>query len=251
MTQDRDSVETNFENCARAAGILFITATAATMLSQILVEPFLQAPDAVSRVTEYPNLFDMSALLEIANALASAGITFALYPILRFCVESFAVAYAGLRVIEAVLGIVATVGPLLLNVLGTEEVPLIIAGHDVSFLLLLLVFTIGTMVVYPLLFIFRLVPRWLSLWGLVGEVMLFILVLMILFGRSSKLAISCARSLMPCDMYWRGMAKSLPSSRTPRTKRCVCGWAVSYRNGQSRPNRASFRGHLPCARQAH
>ena len=106
MIQDEDRVESDFKNCARVAGILFIMATATTMLSQILGEPFLQAPDVVSRVAEHRKLFVVSALLEIVNALASAGIAFALYPILRLCVEGLAVAYVGLRVIEAALGIV-------------------------------------------------------------------------------------------------------------------------------------------------
>ena len=184
MIHGRDSVATNYSTHAKVAGILFITATAATMLSQILIDPFLHAPDVVSRVAEEPDLFVVSALLEIVNALASAGIAFALYPILRLCVEGLAEAYVGLRLIESALGIVAVIGLLLLNTPGIVGVPLVIAGHDVAFLLLLLVFTIGTMVVYPLFFIFRLVPRWLSLWGLAGGIMLFVSVLMILFGRT-------------------------------------------------------------------
>lgn len=183
MIQDRDSVEANVSNCARFAGFLFITATAATMLSQILIEPFLQAPDVGSRVAEDRNLFVVSALLEIVNALASAGIAFALFPILRRCVEGLAVAYAGLRVIEAGLGIIATIGLLMLLAPGTVDDASVVAGHDLAFLLLLLVFTIGTMVLYPILFKFRLVPRWLSIWGLVGGGMLFVSVLIILFGQ--------------------------------------------------------------------
>lgn len=183
MIQDRDNVETNYIASARIAGFLFITATAATMLSQILIEPFLQAPEVVSRVAEDRDLFVVSALLEVVNALASAGIAFALFPILRRCVEGLAVAYVGLRVIEAALGIVATIGLLMLHAPGAVEDTIAIAGRDLAFLLLLLVFTIGTMVLYPLLFTFRLVPHWLSIWGLVGGAMLFVSVLMILFGR--------------------------------------------------------------------
>jgi hypothetical protein len=153
------------------------------MLSQMLIEPLLQSPDVISRAAEHRSLFVASALLEIVNALASAGIAFALFPILRRCIEGLAVAYVGLRVIEAGLGVVATIGLLMLLAPGTVEHTNIVAGHDLAFLLLLLVFTIGTMVLYPLLLTFRLVPRWLSIWGLVGGAMLFVSVLLILFGR--------------------------------------------------------------------
>lgn len=183
MPHDQDSVVASQRTCARVAGILFITATAATMASQLLVEPILQAPDVAASIAENQTLFVGSALLEIVNALASAGIAFALFPILRQCAEGLAIAYVGLRVMEATLGIVATIGLLLLLGPGIANHPMIIAGHDLAFLLLLLVFSVGTMVLYPLLFTFRLVPPWLSLWGFVGGVMLFVSVLMILFGR--------------------------------------------------------------------
>ena len=183
MTKDPFRVQVNHRNCARIAGLLFITATAATMLSQILLEPFLQAPDVIVSVAENRDLFVFSALLEVVNALASAGISFAFFPILRRCVEGLAVAYVGLRSIEAGLGIVATIGILMLGAPGITQHALTIAGHDLAFLMLLLVFTVGTMVLYPLLFIYNLVPRWLSIWGFVGGVIFFSSVLMIIFGR--------------------------------------------------------------------
>lgn len=62
------------------AGFLFIIATSATMLSQTLVAPILEVPDVATRVAEDRDLFLVAVLLEIVNALASAGIAIALFP---------------------------------------------------------------------------------------------------------------------------------------------------------------------------
>jgi len=165
------------------AGFLFIIATSATMLGQMLVAPILEVPDVAARVAEDRDLFLVAVLLEIVNALASAGIAIGLFPILRRCLERLAVAYVGLRVIEAGLGIVAVIGLLLLLTPGVADGAIARAGHDWTFLLVLLVFSLSTLVLYPLLFRFRLVPAFLSIWGLIGGVMLLASVLLILFGR--------------------------------------------------------------------
>ncbi|MCO4847187.1 MAG: DUF4386 domain-containing protein [Yoonia sp.] len=163
------------------AGVLFITATGATMASQIIIAPMLGAPDVVGQVTDQRSLFVVGVMLELANALASAGIAIALYPIIWRCVQGLAVAYVGLRLIEASLGACAAIG-LLMLLSGTDRA-LAVALHDWAFLLVLLVFSIGTLILYPVLFKFRLVPVVLSLWGLIGGLMLLVSVVLILFGR--------------------------------------------------------------------
>jgi hypothetical protein len=49
--------------------------------------------------------------------------------------------------------------------------------------LLLMVFSVSTLILYPALFRFRLVPAVLSLWGLLGGLMLLVSGLLILFGQ--------------------------------------------------------------------
>lgn len=163
------------------AGILFITATAATMASQIIIAPMLTAPDVAEHVLAHRPLFTLGVVLEIVNALASAGIAVAFFPILWQCSRILPPAYGSLRAIEASIGIVAAIGLLLLLTPGGGAIA--IAVHDVAFLLLLMVFSVSTLILYPALFRFRLVPAILSLWGLLGGLMLLVSVLLILFGR--------------------------------------------------------------------
>ncbi len=163
------------------AGVLFITATGATMASQMIVEPILGGAHIAAGLAGREGAFTLAVLFEVVNALASAGIAIAFFPILWVCVRGLAVAYAGLRTIEASTGIAAAVG--LLMLLSAETLPVGLIGHDRAFLMVLLVFSTSTCVLYPALFAFRLVPRALSVWGLIGGLLLLISVLLILFGR--------------------------------------------------------------------
>ncbi len=163
------------------AGILFITATAATMASQTIIAPMLAVPDVADHVIAHRHLFTLGVVLEIVNALASAGIAVAFFPILWKCVRILAPAYGGLRAIEASVGIVGAIGLLLLLAPGGSAIA--IAFHDMAFLLLLMVFSVSTLILYPALFRFRLVPAVLSLWGLLGGLMLLVSGLLILFGQ--------------------------------------------------------------------
>jgi len=163
------------------AGVLFIIATTATMAAQLIIAPMLGASDVADHVANNRSLFIFGVLFELANALASAGIAIAIYPVIWRCTQGLAVAYVGLRTIEASVGVVAAVG--LLTVLSHGVSGVAVAFHDWAFLLVLFVFSIGTLILYPLLYTFRLVPVVLSLWGLIGGGMLLCSILLILFGR--------------------------------------------------------------------
>jgi hypothetical protein len=162
------------------AGVLFIIATTATMASQLIIAPMLVVPDVADQVVDNRTLFVFGVLLEVTNALASAGIAIALCPVIWRCTQGLAVGYVGLRVIEASLGALAAAG--LLTLLSSDVTQFAVALHDWAFILVLFVFSIGTLILYPLLLRFRLVPVVLSLWGLIGGGMLLCSVVLILFG---------------------------------------------------------------------
>ena len=160
------------------AALLFITATAATMASQILLDAVPE--EATALPSEQRNLVTLAVVFEITNGLASAGIALVLYPVLRHFSELAATGYLGLRLVEGALGVAAAAG---LMVLFVPDTGWALAYHDAVFLLVLIVFSCGTVLFYPLLFRYRLVPRLLSVWGGVGGLMLLASCLLILFGR--------------------------------------------------------------------
>ena len=164
-----------------AAGVLFIVATGATMASQIIIAPMLATPDVAGYAMEHRGLYILGVVFEIINALASAGIAVAFFPILWHCARVLAPAYGSIRAIEASVGIVAAIGLLLF--LTPSGSAIAIALHDVSFRLVLTVFSVSTLILYPALFRFRLVPAILSVWGLIGGLMLLASILLILFDQ--------------------------------------------------------------------
>lgn len=95
--------------------------------------------------------------------------------------------------IEAGLGIVAAIGLLSLltvskggfaaSASGSQDLSAFaLAFHDWAFHLVLIVFSLSTLMLYPILFRFRLVPVFISLWGLIGGLMLLASNMLILFG---------------------------------------------------------------------
>jgi hypothetical protein len=162
------------------AGILFIVATSATMAGFVLTDPILGGTDVAGEVSAHRSRMALGAVLETTNALASAGIAMALFPIIWRYVQALAVAYLGLRVMEASLGLLAATGLLIL--LSPESGAAGVAIHKWAFLMVLSVFSVSTLVLYPVLFIYRIVPVVLSVWGLVGGVMLLVSCMLILSG---------------------------------------------------------------------
>jgi hypothetical protein len=169
------------QRAARIAGILFIVATASTMAAQMVLGPLLESLELTGEPQTH--LVALAVLLELANALASAGIAIAFYPVLRRCAEIAATGYLGLRIVEGAVGVVAAAILAMIISTGAIDTVFAVALHDTAFLMVLIVFSCGTLLLYPMLFVFRLVPRVLSLWGLIGGLMLLASCVGILFGQ--------------------------------------------------------------------
>jgi hypothetical protein len=136
------------------------------------------------------------ALRQIGIDVHGAGIGLALYPILRRYNLGLAFGAAGFRVIEGVLDVVGALLLVLLLALSQEFVKagapeasyfqtadvLINTGiawfRDVA---MLLTFGIGALMYYVVFYQFRLVPRWLTVWGLVGITLTIIGALLVMF----------------------------------------------------------------------
>ncbi|MEM8831707.1 MAG: DUF4386 domain-containing protein [Cyanobacteria bacterium P01_G01_bin.19] len=177
-------------------GILFITATLAISISQVILNPILETPDFLVDIRANGNQFVQGVLLELINALASVGIAIAIFPVLKKSSERIAIGYVSFRTIEASIGVVAATKLLsLLTLSQTDTIAgnsitsdsnnlsaYLLAAHDWTFLLLLLVFSLGALLLYPVLYNSQLVPRFISIWGFVGAIILLTANLLILFG---------------------------------------------------------------------
>ena len=187
----------SYRKTAIIVGVLFIIATAATMLSLVGTEPILDAPDYLINVSANENQVIIGALFMLIDAVAVSGIAIIIYPILKKYNEVLALGYIGARVVECVLFIIYVIILLSLLTLSQEFVKagapdvsyfqtggtLLLAASDWAFSLGLgLIFTLSALILNYSLYQSKLIPRWLSGWGLVGATLVFALTLLEFFS---------------------------------------------------------------------
>lgn len=169
---------------ARAVGVLFIVATVVSLIGGALVVEPLDAPDYLVQVSAHEGQIVVGVLLEFILALAVIGIGALLLPVLRPYGEGLAVGYVAVRTLEAAFILMASTTALLVVALGqdwgsaaavgVEPVgsALLSAREWTYFLGTMPLLGVSAVILNTLLYRSRLVPGWLSLWGLVGGLLL-------------------------------------------------------------------------------
>ena len=166
-------------------GVLFILGFA-VLFNVVFVKPILDDPNYLIKLTENKNLVMMGVLSELIMAFACAGIAIWLYPVLRKHNEALALGAVGFRIIENVFQIVAALGLLSLLTLSQEYVKadalaapafqaagalLLAVRFWASLLLAQIGFGLGALMYYYVFYQSRLIPRWLSGWGLIAIIL--------------------------------------------------------------------------------
>jgi hypothetical protein len=181
----------------RVVGALLIVATLAAVAAAAIA-PALTEPDYLARFAASPNAVNGGALLYFIAAFASAGIAIAIYPLLQRTHAGLALGAVVFRSMEAVMYLVAAV--LLLSLLPIGEQLARARAADLASLHALasslvslrdyandaavLAFSLGASLYYVAFFQTRLVPRWLSGWGIAGTLLILIATLLSLFTRN-------------------------------------------------------------------
>jgi hypothetical protein len=176
-------------------GVLFLLGFAG-VFGPVIVKPILDDPNYLTKISENQNLVVVGALFQLIMAFACAGIAIGLYPILRKQSESLALGAVGFRIIENIFQIVAALSLLSLLTISQESVKAdAVAGsafQTVGGLLLAVRFWasqvvahfgwgIGALMYYFVFYRSKLIPRWLSAWGIVAIGLHMISVLLQLF----------------------------------------------------------------------
>lgn len=181
---------------AAVVGVLFIIGTVSGVLMVPVLGNTLNAPDHLITISMNESRMILATLLKFIMGVACAGIGLALYPLLRKYHEGLAIGAAGFRIIEGVVQVVGALGYVALLALSQEFVK---AGappssyfHTLDVLIntsadwlrdvaVLLTWCIGALMYYAVFYQHKLVPRWLSVWGLIGITLTSISCLMVLF----------------------------------------------------------------------
>ena len=182
-------------------GVLFLVSYVAVFLGGYIVDSILNAPDYLINV--YPNKTQViiGVLIELANGAAVFGIAFMLFPILKKHTEALALGYVGFRIIEAAMAVVSGISALSLITLSQEYIAagapdashfqalgaLTLAERFWALQMLIIFFGLGALIFYYLLYQSKLIPRFISVWGLIGVPLMFTGVLLVMFGFNLEL----------------------------------------------------------------
>ena len=102
---------------ATIVGVLFITATVASIVAGLFLQPVLDDPDYLNNGSANENRVAIGALLELVAAGAVVGTAVMLFPVFKTTNEGLALGYVGGRTIEGAIIIIGAIGALLLLVL--------------------------------------------------------------------------------------------------------------------------------------
>jgi len=180
-------------------GAFFLIAMVTSLAGGIWLESMLGAPDFLSTVSANKVQVLTGSLLELINCIAVVGIAVGMFPVFKKYGEGLALGYVALRIIEATVLVVAVISPLALIPLsqaylaaGSSDTSsfqavgslLVAVRGQLAGLLVPIFFGAGALLFYSLLYRSRLVPRFISIWGLIAVVLLLAWNLLEAFGVS-------------------------------------------------------------------
>ncbi len=175
-----------YRKTAIIVGVLYIIGTVAGVLSVVVTGPLLGASDFLAKVAANPNQLTTGVLLVLLMGLALAMVPVMLFPILRKINEVLAVGYVVFRgALETATYIASIIPWVFLLIVGREYVAagapdasyfqtlgsLLKEGNESLSPIIGIVFSLGALMLYYLLYRSKLVPRWISGWGVVAIVL--------------------------------------------------------------------------------
>jgi len=176
----------NYRKTASLVGVLFIIGTVAGILSVALSGSARDEARYLVDASANANQITIAALCVLLMGLALALVPIVLFPLLKKYNEVLALGYVVFRgALETVVYIAMTISWLVLIALSLEYVKagtpdvaafqtlgaILLAGIDATNTILIIIFGLGALMLYTVFYQSKLIPRWLSVWGLVAIVL--------------------------------------------------------------------------------
>ena len=177
---------------AAIVGVLFIVGTVAGILSVVVTGGFsMDAPGYLAKAASDPSQIQLGALLVLVMGLALAMVAAMMFPILKRQNEALAIGYvifrgaletcAYMALAISWLLLVAVAGQLADSAAANRGILLVDAQDQIS-AVLNIVFSLGALMLYYVLYQARLIPRWISGWGIVAALLYLAGGLIAMFG---------------------------------------------------------------------
>ena len=227
MTPDR--------RAAVAAGVLFVVATAASLLSTAIEHPVLTGTDYLAKIAGNTGRVSAGGLAELVAAGASAGIAISLYPVLRKRSEGLALGAVVFRALEGAMYTIGAVITLSMPTVARQYARTAVPGQDGvraigdalvgvrqdAILAGVFAYILGALLYYCILYRSRLIPRWLAGWGIVAELPMLVACLLASFTRTPVtsftiliLPIAVQEIALAAWLIFRGFSPGAVQART-------------------------------------
>ena len=185
-----------YRKTAALVGVLFIIATVTAISAMVLMGTALDEPDFLVDLPEIEDKVVTAVVLELILAISLIGIGALMFPVFKRHGEGLALGYAGIRLMEAIFIIIASVSLLVMLTMGGDYASgtldvtnnetmgaMLMALREWSFMIGTLVFLgLGALTLNYLFYVSKLIPRWLSIWGLIGGAGIMVYTVFVLFG---------------------------------------------------------------------
>jgi hypothetical protein len=132
--------------------------------------------------TNNPSAKTLGMFLEVISGQAVIGIAVLMFPLLRPYGKKLALSYLALKSVEGVLMVIA-------GVFFFIHTPLLLALRDTIYLVHGYIFAIPALIFYYLLYQSKLIPGWLSVWGIVASALLILVNILEMMGMIPQLEI--------------------------------------------------------------
>ena len=178
-------------------GVLFIIGDIAGVLSYVVTGGLLEGPDALAKIAAHQDRLVLGALLVLVMGFALAMVPVVMFPIFKKYNEVLALGCVVFRGALETAAYMASAGAWLLLVELSRQhsaaaaaspgspffhsLSTLLAGSTTAWLTSI-VFSLGSLMFYYLFYQSRLIPRWLSVWGLAGAVLYLASPLLAMFG---------------------------------------------------------------------
>ena len=186
-----------YRKTAIIVGVLFILATAITIVGIVFMGSSLEDdPIDLTKVADNETGIIIAVICWIILAISVAGIGFFMHPILKKYHEGLSLGYVSFRLIETILILVSVISLQSLLTLSQEygagdysptgleaSTTTLMALFDWSFIIGTMIFLgLGGVALNYMLYKMKLIPAWLSIWGLIGGACVLLYGLISLFG---------------------------------------------------------------------
>ncbi|MDI6033720.1 DUF4386 domain-containing protein [Flavobacterium sp. LB2P84] len=202
-------------------GVLFILAAVSAIIGLALYQPILNDPDFIIKGAANNTQVIWGAFFELILAFSVIGISYMMYPILKKKNENIAIGYVCFRLLEGtivVIGIISLLSLVTLNQdfskVSNQNVSsfliagkLLVAVHNWTFLFGPN-FALGpsTLMMSYFLYKSKLVPRYISIFGLVGGPLIFTSAVLVMFGVFLQVSVWGAILAIPVFAYEMSLA---------------------------------------------